>query len=101
MTPQYQHYHKQALDLQYHFHDVIDNQHDPRMQQLQKEVHALVEDIAQEKHPRSVEERLKIIDHQLLEARTSPMHSLNFNEIDGLHHSYQQLRNDVRREPNY
>ena len=101
MDPNYKEYHKQALDLQYKFHDVVDNHADPRMQSLQREVHALVEDIESNKNPRHVEDRLKVIDHQLLEARSAGGQLMSYGDIDGLHHSYQHLRENIRRMPNY
>jgi hypothetical protein len=100
MDSMYDDYYKKALDLQYHFHDVVDNHADPRMQALQHEVHSLVDDLKEHKRPRSVEER-RIIDHQLLEARTSGGALMSNDEVEGLHHSYQHMRDDIRRLPEY
>lgn len=97
----YDDYYKKALDLQYHFHDIVDNHADPRMQALQHEVHALVDDLKDHKRPRSVEERLKIIDHQLLQARDAGGALLSNQDVESLHHSYQHMREDVRQLPNY
>jgi hypothetical protein len=101
MDQYYRNYHKQAVDLQYHFQDVVDNHADPRMQSLHREVHALAQDIESNKHPRSIEDRLKIIDHQLVQARSAGGQLMSYNDIDGMQHSYRKMREDIRRLPNY
>ncbi len=101
MDASYQNYHKQAVDLQYHFHDVVDNQSHPQMQSLQREIHGLVEDIQSNKHPRGAEDRIKTIQHQLVQARSHGEELMSYQDIDGLNHSYQRLRESIRKLPNY
>ena len=98
----YEPFHKRAVDLQYKFHDLVDNPFDPTAQVLQHEVHALTEDIAAQKHPRDIEHRIQTIQRQLIEAKAlnqSP--PLSYQDNEYLHHNYEQMRVDVRRLPNY
>lgn len=97
----YKQYHKDALNLQYHFQDVVDDKQHPQMQALQHEVHQLVQDIEARRHPRSVEERLKTIEHELVQARSHGEQLMSYNDIDHLNHQYRRLRANIRSLPNY
>jgi len=102
MHPSYEPFHKQAMDLQYKFHDMIDNPYNPTAMVLQREVHNLTQDIAAQKHPRDIENRIRVIQQQLIEAKTqSGAQALSYQDNDYLHHNYEQMRVDVRRLPNY
>lgn len=99
-----EHYHplyQQARDLQYKFHDVLDQPHHPMADSLRREIHELVEDIEKQKNPRSIETRIKTIQHQLLENRMQPHPVVSYDHINYLHHNYEQMRNNVRRFPHY
>lgn len=101
MNRTYQDYHKRAMQLQYHFHDIVDMRNDPRMQALAHEFHELTNDIASEKNPHHIADRLHVIDHQLMEARSSNVQLMSMGDIQGLHHSVQQFHEDFRRMPDY
>ncbi len=101
MDSLYNDYYNQALSLQNHFHDVVDNHDHPVAQNLQREIHGLTEDFKSDKHPRSTEERIKVIEHQLIEARANGQAPMNYQDIDNLQHQYQRLRENIRKLPNY
>lgn len=101
MDPNYQPFHKQAVDLQYKFHDVVDDQSAPMAQAMQREVHNLVEDIQSEKHPRDIENRIKAIQQELDKAKELTPPPLDYQEISFLYHSYEHMRERVRQLPNY
>lgn len=103
MISNYQPFHKQALDLQYRFHDIVDNPSSPQAQVLQHEIHQLAEDIESEKHPRAIEDRVKTIQRQLIEVRAQQPQSQFMSPEDNhfMHHSYEQMREGIRRLPNY
>jgi hypothetical protein len=101
MDSLYDDYYNHALNLQNHFHDVVDNHSHPQMQSLQNELHGLTEDLKSRRRPRSVEERLKIIDHQLLQAREHGEQLISYQDIENLQHQTHQLRENVRKLPDY
>lgn len=102
MHPSYEPFHKQAVDLQYKFHDMLDDRLNPTAQILQKEVHSLAEDIQAEKHPRDIENRIKIMQQQLIQAKAQAgTQPLSYQDNDYLHHNYEQMRVNLQHLPNY
>ncbi len=102
MNPSYQPFHKQAVDLQYKFHDMVDDPYNPTAMVLQHEVHNLTQDIEAQKHPRDIENRIKVIQQQLIQAKAqSGQQALSYQDNDYLHHNYEQMRTNVRNLPNY
>jgi hypothetical protein len=99
----YQPFHKQAVDLQYKFHDMVDDPNHPEARALQHEIHQLVEDIESSKHPRAIEDRVKVIQRQLDQTRlrNAPKPVLNHNENQAMYHSYEQMRHDLRQLPHF
>jgi len=102
MNASYQPFHKQAMDLKYKFQDMVDDPYDPTAKVLQREVHSLTQDIEAQKHPRDIENRIKVIQQQLQQAKAqSGQQALSYQDNDYLHHNFEQLRTDIRRLPNY
>jgi len=100
MDPRYKDLHKTADNLHFRFHDVLDNPNHPMANVLKHEVKQLVEDIEMNKHPRAIEDRVKVIQQQLQRAnREGGM--INPNEFNNLHHDYERLRVNVRELPHY
>ncbi|GEM_PF-1719190 len=97
----YDDYYKQAYDLQNHFHDVVDDQNHPQAVSLHNEMTQLTEDFKAEKDPHHMEDRLKVIDHELLQARSQGEQIMSYRDIDDLQHRYNRLRESVRQLPNY
>lgn len=97
----YDEYYKQAFDIQNHFHDVVDDEHHPQAVSLRHEIVQLTEDMKSEKDPRHLDDRLKVIEHQLLQARTHGEQVMSYQNIEDLQHRYRRLREQVRKMPNY
>ncbi len=67
MDDLYKPYYKRAMDLKYRLEDVVDDLTHPQIQQLKREVHGLVDDFETQKDPRHTENRLKTIEHELMQ----------------------------------
>ncbi|HSX29660.1 MAG TPA: hypothetical protein VLE73_03815, partial [Candidatus Saccharimonadales bacterium] len=70
IDPVYDPVYKQARDLQFQVHDSIDNQNHPSAMVLKNEMQHLVDELEQRKNPRDIENRIKAIQHSMLEARS-------------------------------
>ncbi|HEX8227252.1 MAG TPA: hypothetical protein VF572_05285 [Candidatus Saccharimonadales bacterium] len=101
MDDQYKAYYKRATDLKYRLEDVVDDHNHPQIQQLKREVHGLVDDFEMQKDPRHTENRLKTIEHELMQTRNHGESLMSFREIDSLQHEVRDLRAHVRTHPNY
>ncbi len=101
MDAQYQPFHKQALDLQYRFHDSVNDRNHPMAQLLSREIHQLTQDIEGHRAPRAIEDRIKIIQHQLIETKAQGEKVINFEHNQNLHHNYEYMRNGIRQMPHY
>jgi hypothetical protein len=101
MDQQYRPIYQQAVDLRNRFHDLTDQPNHPMAHVLQREVHELVEDMEKNKNPRTLENRVKAIQHQLLESRMQGDNILSDNHIDYFHHNYEQMRTNIRHFPHY
>lgn len=101
MQQYYQPLYQQARNLQYRVHDVMDNPNHPMAQVLRTEVQHLNDELQAEKNPRDIEDRIKVIQHTLMETQNSADHIMNVDHSAGLHHDYERMRFDVRRMPHY
>jgi polyhydroxyalkanoate synthesis regulator phasin len=101
MQPYLRDYHQQAVELQGKLQDSIDRHGHPMADMLQREVHELVQDIHQNKHPRDLEHRIKTIQHTMLQAQNDQQTVMTPQEVHDLHHQYERLRQKVRSLPNY
>jgi hypothetical protein len=100
MDTHYEPFHKQALDLRYKVQDTIDDTNHPLARVLSHEAHQLVEDIESGRQPRAVEDRVKQIQHQLIQLRAQG-NVLDHNSNQMLHHNYEQMRERLRQLPHY
>lgn len=101
MNEYYKNFHKQALDLQYKFHDSINDHDHPMARVLEHQIHQLTQDIQGERNPRAIEDRVKIIQHQLIEARAQGEGLINHEHNQDLHHRYEYMRSGIRQLPHY
>lgn len=102
---------KQAAALQHQFHDYSHHMaHSPTATVLRNEIHNLTNDLASNKHPRTIEHRLKTIENQLRMAQTfhpgllpgqseSPV--INTHESTMLHKNFEMMRKNIRMNPHY
>lgn len=101
MDAQYEPFHKQATDLKYQFHDSINDPSHPMAHVMAREIHELTQDIASRKDPRAVEARIKIIQHQLIQARAQGDRVLSVDHSQHLRHAYENMRTGIRQLPHY
>ena len=101
--PQYHSLFDAATQMQYKFHDFTAGEaaHHPEARELQNEIHQLVQDIATEKNPRSIEQRIKTIQHELESAKHSGSLPMSFMQHDVLHDHFEDMRNNVRKFSHY
>ena len=99
--PFYHPIYEQAKSLQYKFHDVVNDAHHPAANILRNEIHKLVEDIEVKKNPRTIEDRLKIIQRQLKEVEHQSHPVMHYEHADYLHTSYEHMRQNLRKFDNY
>jgi hypothetical protein len=101
IDPQYQPIYQQARTLQNQVHDAIDDHNHPAAHVLRQEMQHLVDDIEVRKNPHDLEDRIKIIQHTMLEARSNPHTFIDSSHADHFHHSYEHLRQNVRTFHDY
>lgn len=98
-------YYKPLFDhvkgLQEHYHDTLSDRTHPMATVLDHEMRSLREDIQNSRNPRTIEDRVKVIQHQLLEMKVQGTQLMNHDHIDYLHHGYEQVRTNVRQFPHY
>ncbi len=92
---------KQAMDLQYKFHDMSGGGDHPATNVIRNEIHKLVEEIETKKNPRDLEHRINIIQRQLKEAQNQNHPTFTYDHADYLHHNYEQMRSGLRKFHNY
>lgn len=102
---------KQAAALQHQFHDYSHHMaHSPTTTVLRNEIHNLTNDLAMNKHPRTIEHRVRTIEQQLRLAQTlhpgsipgqsgSPI--LNMHQSTNMHKNFEQIRRQIRMNPHY
>lgn len=101
MDAHYEPYWHQAMQLKHQTQDVINDHGHPTAMVLHHETNQLVEDIEMHRQPRAIEDRIKQIQRQLIEARAQGDQVINYDHNQHLHHNYEQMRNSVRRLPHY
>ena len=101
LDPAYQHVYDEAHHLQYQVHDAIDNHDHPSARLLQQELHHLHEDIEMRKNPRDIENRIKAVQHTMLEARSQPHSFMSSNHADHFHRTYEDMRRNIRGMNDY
>ena len=113
MDTHYTQIYKNAAAMQHSFHDYTHTTaHDPTTTLIRNEMHNLTNDIAQGKNPRTIDNRLRVIEDQLRRTQTlnspatttgayasSPI--LNYNQRNFLHSNFQQMRQTIRQHPHF
>lgn len=96
IDPSYQPIYNQVRDLQYKVHDALDDPNHPSAHVLRNEMKSLETDLEVRKNPRDIENRIKTIQHTLLEARSNPNSWMSFGDADHFHRTYEDMRRSVR-----
>jgi hypothetical protein len=101
IDPQYQPLYNQHRDLRYQVQDALDDPNHPSAHLLHNEMQHLEDELEQRKNPRDIENRIKTIQHTLLEARSQPHSFMSFEHADHFHRTYEDMRRSVREFHNY
>lgn len=109
MDTAYQPVYKQAAALQHKFHDFTHTAaHDPAATLLRNQIHGLTKDLATGKNPRTIENRIKMIDRQLRQVQRSNPHAMpgqgpvmNINQSMMLRKNFESMRMNIRQQPHY
>lgn len=100
--PQYHPLYQKAIDLNNKFNDFTGGNHGhPEAAALQHEVRQLIEDVEVKKNPRTIENRIKTIQHQLKQSQNMSHSYMDYNHYDYLHDNYEFMRRDLRKFNNY
>jgi hypothetical protein len=101
MDEYYHPLYERVTDLHNKYHDTLSDRTHPMAAVLDHEMRNLRTDIQESKNPRTIEDRVKVIQHQLLEMKVQGTQLMNHDHIDYLHHGYEQVRQNVRQFPHY
>lgn len=101
IDPSYQPIYKRAIELQNQVHDAMGDPNHPSAFALRQEIQHLADDLEVRKNPHDIEDRIKTIQHTMLQARNQPHSFINVEHADYFHHSYEQMRLNVRRFHDY
>lgn len=101
IDPTYRPLYEQVKDLRFKVHDALDDHNHPAAVVLRNEMQHLEDDIEVRKNPRDLENRIKVIQHTLLEARSQPHSFMNSEHADHFHRTYEQMRMHVRSFNDY
>lgn len=101
MNPNYKDIHKTADQLHFMFRDVVDDTGHPLAQSLITETKEVVESIESNRPPRAVEDRIREVQKLLDKCRGLQGAVISDNDYNNLFKSYEKLRENVRRLPNY
>ena len=97
----YADFRKQAHDLEYHTHDLIDDHDHPQARTLREEFRRLTEDFEQRKEPRTIERRIDSIQQRLKQVQNAKDRYMSINDAVSLHEHMKRMRENIRRFPNY
>lgn len=96
MDPRYHELHDQVHQLEFQVHDAIGDHSHPYAQALSNEIRHLQDDLETHKNPRDLENRIKTIQHGLLQARNTPNSYMNVDHADHFYRTYEDMRRHVR-----
>jgi hypothetical protein len=101
MSPAYQAMYQEVHELEFRVHDALDDPNHPSAQQLRKQILDLHEEFEQNKNPRDIEGRIKVIQQLLWDARSQPSGYIDMQDADHFYHTFEDMRRNVRELPNY
>jgi hypothetical protein len=108
MDQYYQPIYKQAAAMQHQFHDYsLSMAHDPSAMLLRNEIHKLTDDLASSRNPRTIENRLHVIENQLRQteinnlSRPTQTAIMKYDHSNQLVSNLEQMRLAVRQHPHY
>lgn len=100
MDQAYKELYKDVQRLRFKIQDFIDDHAHDLAQSLKREVQRLEDEMEMSKSPRSLEDRIKGIQRNLLAAQDDGK-AMSPGHADELHDRFESLRMSLRRLPNY
>jgi uncharacterized protein YPO0396 len=100
INPQYQPIYNQVRQMQYKFNDYL-GPNNPTAHVLHSEVHQLMNDIQLNKHPRDIENRIKVIQNEMHNVEHNGQQFMSYGHAEGMHKNFENMRRDVRHFGNY
>lgn len=102
MDQQYKHLYQEVQRLRFKLHDLLDDHRHPLAQTLKQEVQRLEDEMEMSKRPRSLEDRIKGIQQHLRRAQNdNQIDIMDIRHIDFFDDSFEGMRMNLRRLPNY
>lgn len=101
MDPNYKPIYQKAQSLEHQVYDAIDDHNHPTVRVMRNEMRALMDDMESNKNPRSVENRVQVIQRQLNQLRAQGDQAMDYGHIDHFHRNFEDMRQDLRRFKNY
>lgn len=94
---------RQLRDMRFQVHDTFDRPNDPMARAIHSELQK-AEDMAQSGHSlRSIEDRLKVVQHQLQQSQYAQPHEriMSADHSEAFYHNLEQVRMNMRQHPHY
>lgn len=102
MDQRYKELYKEVQKLRYRLQDRLDDPSHRIAQTLKAEVQRLEDEMEMSKKPRSLEDRIKVIQRHLVTAQDGPNTVvMNVEHADELHDAFEDMRMALRRLPHY
>ncbi|HTE22416.1 MAG TPA: hypothetical protein VK674_05250 [Candidatus Limnocylindria bacterium] len=102
MDQQYKDIYREVQRLRYKLQDLLDDPAHRLARTLRDEVQRLEDEIEMSKKPRSLEDRVKLIQRQLVAAGDGGANRImDIEHADFLHDAFEDLRRTLRRFPHY
>lgn len=96
IDPSYQHVYNKAQQLQNNIHDMLGTT-DPKANVLRHEARELVNDLANNKDPQHIENRIKVIQNQMYQIEHQGANYMTYEHAHVIHNNYNQMRQDIHR----
>lgn len=101
MDPNYKPIHQQADKLFHKFQDIVDDRGDALAGSAEREIKEVVELLEMNRPPRAVEDRIRQVQQMMEKVRSGGSRMMTTEDATFMFQSYEQLRNQLRRLPNY
>jgi len=99
--PAYESLHKQVHALHFKVHDAIDDPHHATAHKLTEAMEDLENDLERQKNLRDIENRIKVVQNALLEARSTQHGYMSIDDADHFYRTFEDMRRAVRSMPHY
>ena len=101
MQQYYKQFYQKARDLEHHYQDVIDQPNASSAKALRNDMLELIEDYEKDKSPRTIEDRIKRILHDVEAIRSQGDEVMDYTDLDQFRKRYEEMQWAIRKLPNY